>query len=141
MLERAAFSAPQFSNLPTRQHTIDTSTLLKTSRHLMANSAGGNPFKLNDVDHQPKNPGWGGNVIALNPGVGTSEIEVHDVQGGIMLHLRKLSLFLTVFAIAVLAGPGAAGDDRMRARVDIPLDLAILIQDDVVSHVGNELDI
>jgi hypothetical protein len=61
-----------------------------------------------------------------------------------MLNLRKNGSLFAAFASAVLAftaGPAAGGDGRMPARVEIPLDLAILIQDDLVSHVGNELDI
>jgi hypothetical protein len=59
-----------------------------------------------------------------------------------MLRLRKFTSFLTAFAIATLlaiAGLAAGRDSRKQARVEIPLDLAILIQDDLVSHVGNEL--
>ena len=62
----------------------------------------------------------------------------------IMLRLRKFTSFLTVLAIATLlamAGLAAGRGDRKQAQVEIPLDLAILIQDDLVSHVGNELDV
>ena len=61
-----------------------------------------------------------------------------------MLRLWKFTSFLTAFAIATLlavAGVAAGRGDRKQAQVEIPLDLAILIQDDLVSHVGNELDI
>jgi hypothetical protein len=62
----------------------------------------------------------------------------------IMLRLRKFTSFLTAFAIVTLvamAGVAAGRDSRKQSQVEIPLNLAILIQDDLVSHVGNELDI
>jgi hypothetical protein len=59
-----------------------------------------------------------------------------------MLRLRKFTSFLTAIAtLLAMAGLAAGRDDRKQARVEIPLNLAILIQDDLVSHVGNELRI
>jgi hypothetical protein len=61
-----------------------------------------------------------------------------------MLNLRKFASFLAILVIAnlvAMSGLAAGRGDRKQARVEIPLDLAILIQDDLVSHVGNELRI
>jgi len=62
---------------------------------------------------------------------------------------RKLSSILAVFLlviatfVAVPANVPAASDDgkTASARIEAPLNLAVLIQDDLVSRVGNELDV
>lgn len=56
--------------------------------------------------------------------------------------LKRPKLNLAAFAVAILlavAGVAASREDRKSARVEMPLNLAILIQDDLVSHVSNEL--
>lgn len=63
-----------------------------------------------------------------------------------MLTSRKLVAFLVSAIIAALPaatfGAGRVNKDRspQEVRVNAPVNLAILIQDDLVSHVGNELD-
>jgi hypothetical protein len=56
--------------------------------------------------------------------------------------LKRPKLNLAAFAVAILlavAGVAASREDGKSARVEMPLNLAILIQDDLVSHVSNEL--
>ena len=64
--------------------------------------------------------------------------------------LRKLFNFVAAFALvaaATLATPAAAdakesgAQRRAAARVQEPVDLAVLVQDDLVSRVGNELGV
>lgn len=65
-----------------------------------------------------------------------------------MLSVRKFTSILaaltiaTFLAMATVAGESSGSGNRKtlsQARVQTPLNLAILIQDDLVSHVGNEL--
>ena len=50
-------------------------------------------------------------------------------------------VLLTAFAIAG-AHPGVANDDAQRsAKTERPLNIAVLIQDDLVSHVSNEIGV
>lgn len=66
-----------------------------------------------------------------------------------MLNVRKLrpilaTLLIASFtAVATLGASTGAGDRKVlnESRVRLPLNLAILIQDDLVSHVGNELGV
>lgn len=65
-----------------------------------------------------------------------------------MLGTRKavpVLLVLFLCNLLSLAAPGqrmnASSVDGLNSRVVAPLDLAILIQDDLVSHVGNELKV
>lgn len=66
-----------------------------------------------------------------------------------MLTIRKFVLFLVsviivALPVAALAAGATVKNDRKSlngARVVAPVNLAILIQDDLVSHVSNELDI
>ena len=66
-----------------------------------------------------------------------------------MIEVRKfISFLVSVIIVALPVGAFAAGasvkNDRKSlngARVVAPVNLAILIQDDLVSHVSNELDI
>lgn len=59
---------------------------------------------------------------------------------------KKLVTFFIVVAVTLVAGVAAfantTGNDKDKAqrKVLIPVNLAILIQDDLVSQVGNELD-
>jgi len=66
------------------------------------------------------------------------------------MYRKVLSLFVaTLFAVSLSAGvPAAAQTDRKHSssssvaqKVEVPLNLAVLIQDDVVSQVGNELGV
>ena len=66
------------------------------------------------------------------------------------MYRKVLSLFVaTLFAVALAAGvPTAAQTDRKHSssssvtqKVEVPLNLAVLIQDDVVSQVGNEIGV
>ena len=57
---------------------------------------------------------------------------------------KRPKLNLSALAVAILlAGVGVAAtrEDRKPARVEMPLNMAVLIQDDLVSHVGNELHV
>lgn len=61
---------------------------------------------------------------------------------------KKLLSFIAVLAIALTASasafaktPKTSDNDKKNARVLTPINLAILIQDDLVSQVGNELDV
>src|SRR5262249_17512225 len=67
-----------------------------------------------------------------------------------MLNIRKFVLILLTFVIgALIAGialaTGSLGNDDWKAstksQILEPLNVAILIQDDLVSHVSNELDV
>lgn len=68
-----------------------------------------------------------------------------------MLNVQKFRSIPAVFVIAALfslpaliASPSSGNNNRKtesQPRVETPLNLAILIQDDLVSHVANELDI
>jgi hypothetical protein len=66
-----------------------------------------------------------------------------------MLTIRKFASFLVsaiivALPVAALAAGASSKNDRKSlngARVVAPVNLAILIQDDLVSHVSNELDI
>lgn len=53
-----------------------------------------------------------------------------------------LVLFITAsFAMSAAASDKNAKESSEKTRVEAPLNLAILIQDDLVSRVGNELDV
>lgn len=64
-----------------------------------------------------------------------------------MLTIRKLTIFLVgilIFSLpvaAVAAGPSVSKASKPLNRVVTPVKIAILIQDDLVSHVSNELAI
>lgn len=57
---------------------------------------------------------------------------------------RKISAFLiaTLFvAVSLTASPANAGTNETRESVRNPINIAILIQDDLISRVGNELNV
>jgi hypothetical protein len=61
-----------------------------------------------------------------------------------MVYRKAVSFFVTLAMLAFAAFPVAAvvGDkDKQTSRVEVPLNLAILIQDDLVSQVGNEIGV
>ena len=70
-------------------------------------------------------------------------------SGRKIMYFRKLlsliSVFVVLFAVSVAAtaqaGSKTEQKSAQRARVVVPLNLAILIQDDLVAQVDNELDV
>jgi hypothetical protein len=69
-------------------------------------------------------------------------------SGRKIMYFRKLlsliSVFVVLFAVSVAATAQSASNTEQkaqRARVAVPLNLAILIQDDLVPQVDNELDV
>lgn len=58
-----------------------------------------------------------------------------------MLSCTVAVLMLLVAVGATLATPKPIDTDKRNAKVSAPLNLAILIQDDLISQVGNELNI
>jgi hypothetical protein len=64
-----------------------------------------------------------------------------------MFHRKMLSIVATVAVLLTTAGAtlGVSSEspisDKKNARVLTPLNIAILIQDDLISQVGNELDV
>lgn len=61
-----------------------------------------------------------------------------------MLTIRKFASFIVSLIIVALpmaaAGSVTAATDRKEVQVVAPINLAVLIQDDLVSHVSNELE-
>jgi len=48
---------------------------------------------------------------------------------------------LALVAVATFATPARAAESRAKVRVQEPVDLAVLVQDDLVARVGNELNV
>jgi hypothetical protein len=61
-----------------------------------------------------------------------------------MFYRKAVSFFLTLAMLTFAAFPAVAAvadKDKQTSRVEVPLNLAILIQDDLISQVGNEIGV
>jgi hypothetical protein len=60
-----------------------------------------------------------------------------------MFYRKAVSFFVTaaMVAFAMIPASTAVAENDKSSRVEVPLNLAILIQDDLVSQVGNELGV